>query len=159
MGSKWCFPATPGLPSRRFRHRSDLCILPADCRWTGAADPVFTNRCCKLVSDQFSAGRLVKPAGYYWLYLAEGHLNRRRFQAMHGRAARQEHTAAAPEYWRWLDHTITYTIFQKKCGLKPHRWPPSLGLFRLVVLLPTHGWTNSVIPEQTAIHHLGQADR
>ncbi len=29
--------------------------------------------------------RLVKHARYYWLFLAEGHLNRRRFEAMLGR--------------------------------------------------------------------------
>ncbi len=29
--------------------------------------------------------RLVKHARYYWLFLAEGHLNRRRFGAMLGR--------------------------------------------------------------------------
>ena len=28
-----------------------------------------------------TAGRLVKHARYYWLLLAEGHLNRRRFRA------------------------------------------------------------------------------
>jgi hypothetical protein len=32
-------------------------------------------------------GRLVKHARYYWLLLAEGHLNRRRFGAMLGRIA------------------------------------------------------------------------
>src|SRR6266849_1067930 len=32
-------------------------------------------------------GRLVKPARYYWLLMAEGHLNRRRFGAMLGRIA------------------------------------------------------------------------
>ena len=32
-------------------------------------------------------GRLVKHARYYWLFLAEGHLNRRRFGAMLGRIA------------------------------------------------------------------------
>jgi hypothetical protein len=31
--------------------------------------------------------RLVKHARYYWLLLAEGHLNRRRFAAMLGRLA------------------------------------------------------------------------
>jgi len=34
-----------------------------------------------------TGGRLVKHARYYWLYLAEGHLNRRRFGAMLGRIA------------------------------------------------------------------------
>jgi len=29
-----------------------------------------------------TGGRLVKHARYYWLLLAEGHLNRRRFGAM-----------------------------------------------------------------------------
>ena len=29
-----------------------------------------------------TGGRLVKHARYYWLFLAEGHLNRRRFAAM-----------------------------------------------------------------------------
>jgi hypothetical protein len=33
-----------------------------------------------------TGGRLVKHARYYWLFLAEGHLNRRRFGAM-GRIA------------------------------------------------------------------------
>jgi hypothetical protein len=32
-------------------------------------------------------GRLVKHARYYWLLLAEGHLNRQRFRAMLGRIA------------------------------------------------------------------------
>jgi hypothetical protein len=32
-----------------------------------------------------TGGRLVKHARYYWLLLAEGHLNRRRFGAMLGR--------------------------------------------------------------------------
>jgi hypothetical protein len=32
-----------------------------------------------------TGGRLVKHARYYWLFLAEGHLNRRRFGAMLGR--------------------------------------------------------------------------
>ncbi|MBZ5697840.1 MAG: hypothetical protein LAN18_04770 [Acidobacteriia bacterium] len=32
-------------------------------------------------------GRLVKHARHYWLLLAEGHLNRRRFGAMLGRIA------------------------------------------------------------------------
>jgi hypothetical protein len=35
-----------------------------------------------------TSGRLVKHARYYWLLLAEGHLNRRRFRAMLGRIAR-----------------------------------------------------------------------
>jgi len=35
-----------------------------------------------------TGGRLVKHARYYWLLLAEGHLNRRRFGAMLGRIAR-----------------------------------------------------------------------
>jgi hypothetical protein len=34
-----------------------------------------------------TGGRLVKHARYYWLLLAEGHLNRRRFAAMLGRIA------------------------------------------------------------------------
>ena len=34
-----------------------------------------------------TGGRLVKHARYYWLLLAEGHLNRRRFGAMLGRLA------------------------------------------------------------------------
>ena len=34
-----------------------------------------------------TAGRLVKHARYYWLLLAEGHLNRRRFGAMLSRIA------------------------------------------------------------------------
>jgi hypothetical protein len=34
-----------------------------------------------------TGGRLVKHARYYWLFLAEGHLNRRRFRAMLGRIA------------------------------------------------------------------------
>jgi hypothetical protein len=34
-----------------------------------------------------TGGRLVKHARYYWLFLAEGHLNRRRFGAMLGRIA------------------------------------------------------------------------
>jgi hypothetical protein len=34
-----------------------------------------------------TGGRLVKHARYYWLLLAEGHLNRRRFAAMLGRVA------------------------------------------------------------------------
>jgi Transposase DDE domain group 1 len=34
-----------------------------------------------------TGGRLVKHARYYWLLLAEGHLNRRRFGAMLGRIA------------------------------------------------------------------------
>jgi Transposase DDE domain group 1 len=34
-----------------------------------------------------TGGRLVKHARYYWLLLAEGHLNRRRFEAMLGRIA------------------------------------------------------------------------
>ena len=32
-------------------------------------------------------GQLVKHARYYWVFLAEGHLNRRRFGAMLGRIA------------------------------------------------------------------------
>jgi len=32
-----------------------------------------------------TGGRLMKYARYYWLLLAEGHLNRRRFGAMLGR--------------------------------------------------------------------------
>ena len=40
----------------------------------------------ELVADEFAlmktGGRLVKHARYYWLLLAEGHLNRRRFGAM-----------------------------------------------------------------------------
>ena len=32
-----------------------------------------------------TGGRLVRHAGYYWLFLAEGHLSRRRFRAMLGR--------------------------------------------------------------------------
>ena len=35
-----------------------------------------------------TGGRLVKHARYYWLLLAEGHLDRRRFGAMLGRIAR-----------------------------------------------------------------------
>jgi len=35
-----------------------------------------------------TGGRLVRHARYYWLFLAEGHLNRRRFGAMLGRIAR-----------------------------------------------------------------------
>jgi hypothetical protein len=35
-----------------------------------------------------TGGRPVKHARYYWLLLAEGHLNRRRFGAMLGRIAR-----------------------------------------------------------------------
>ena len=35
-----------------------------------------------------TGGRLVKHARYYWLLLAEGHLTRRRFEAMLGRIAR-----------------------------------------------------------------------
>ena len=49
---------------------------------------------CKLVADESAAtvvktgGRLVKHARYYyWLFLAEGQLNRRRFGAMLGRIA------------------------------------------------------------------------
>ena len=34
-----------------------------------------------------TGGRLLKHARYYWLLLAEGHLNRRRFGAMLGRIA------------------------------------------------------------------------
>ena len=34
-----------------------------------------------------TGGRLVKHARYYWLLLAEGHLNRRRFAAVLGRIA------------------------------------------------------------------------
>ena len=34
-----------------------------------------------------TGGRLVKHARYYWLFLAEGHLTRRRFGAMLGRIA------------------------------------------------------------------------
>lgn len=34
-----------------------------------------------------TGGRLVKHARYYWLFLAEGQLNRRRFGAMLGRIA------------------------------------------------------------------------
>jgi hypothetical protein len=34
-----------------------------------------------------TGGRQVRHARYYWLYLAEGHLNRRRFGAMLGRIA------------------------------------------------------------------------
>jgi hypothetical protein len=34
-----------------------------------------------------TGGRLVKHARYYWLLLAEGHLNRRGFGAMLGRIA------------------------------------------------------------------------
>ena len=34
-----------------------------------------------------TGGRLVQHARYYWLLLAEGHLNRRRFGAMLGRIA------------------------------------------------------------------------
>ena len=34
-----------------------------------------------------TGGRLAKHARYYWLFLAEGHLNRRRFGAMLGRIA------------------------------------------------------------------------
>jgi hypothetical protein len=34
-----------------------------------------------------NGGRLVQHARYYWLFLAEGHLNRRRFGAMLGRIA------------------------------------------------------------------------
>jgi len=34
-----------------------------------------------------TGGRLVKHARYYWLLLAEGHLNRQRFGAMLGRIA------------------------------------------------------------------------
>jgi hypothetical protein len=34
-----------------------------------------------------TGGRLVKHARYYWLLLAEGHLNRRRFGAMLSRIA------------------------------------------------------------------------
>jgi hypothetical protein len=34
-----------------------------------------------------TGGRLVRHARYYWLLLAEGHLNRRRFRAMLGRIA------------------------------------------------------------------------
>jgi hypothetical protein len=34
-----------------------------------------------------NGGRLVQHARYYWLLLAEGHLNRRRFAAMLGRIA------------------------------------------------------------------------
>jgi hypothetical protein len=34
-----------------------------------------------------TGGRLVKHARYYWLLLAEGHLNRRRFGAMLDRIA------------------------------------------------------------------------
>ena len=34
-----------------------------------------------------TGGRLVKHARYYWLFLAEGHLNQRRFRAMLGRIA------------------------------------------------------------------------
>ncbi|MGA8489349.1 MAG: hypothetical protein WB711_02940 [Terriglobales bacterium] len=34
-----------------------------------------------------TGGRLVKHARYYWLLLAEGHPNRRRFGAMLGRIA------------------------------------------------------------------------
>jgi ParB family chromosome partitioning protein len=34
-----------------------------------------------------TGGRLVKHARYYWLLLAEGHLNRQRFRAMLGRIA------------------------------------------------------------------------
>ena len=34
-----------------------------------------------------TGGRLVKHARYYWLFLAEGQLNRRRFGAMPGRIA------------------------------------------------------------------------
>jgi len=34
-----------------------------------------------------TGGRLVKHARYYWLHLAESHLNRRRFGAMLGRIA------------------------------------------------------------------------
>ena len=48
-----------------------------------------TNR--QLVADESSArlvktgGRVVAHARYYWVLLAEGHLNRRRFGAMLGR--------------------------------------------------------------------------
>jgi hypothetical protein len=34
-----------------------------------------------------TGGRLVKHAHYYWLFLTEGHLDRRRFGAMLGRIA------------------------------------------------------------------------
>ena len=34
-----------------------------------------------------TGGRLMKHARFYWLFLAEGHLNRRRFGAMLGRIA------------------------------------------------------------------------
>jgi len=39
----------------------------------------------RLLAPLKTGGRLVKHARYYWLLLAEGHLNRRRFAAMLGR--------------------------------------------------------------------------
>jgi hypothetical protein len=46
----------------------------------------------QLAADESAAtsgqgGQLVKHARYYWVFLAEGHLNRRRFGAMLGRIA------------------------------------------------------------------------
>ena len=46
-----------------------------------------------------TGGRLVKHARYYWLFLAEGHLNRRRFGAMLGRIAAAAGTDGIERWW------------------------------------------------------------
>ena len=44
--------------------------------------PPDGGRPCKAGAGCFARGRLVKHARYYWLLLAEGHLNRRLFADM-----------------------------------------------------------------------------
>jgi hypothetical protein len=62
------------------RCRSRICCdSPSTVAWPDTKMRTMQQRLVK------TGGRLVKHARYYWLLLAEGHLNRRRSGAMLGR--------------------------------------------------------------------------
>ena len=84
----WPTFATPLLTLTRVRLALSLLAYNLGNLWQRLALPKrienwsLTSLQQRLVK---TGGRLVKHARYYWLLLAEGHLNRRRFGAMLGR--------------------------------------------------------------------------
>ena len=72
-------------------HKNGLCFFQQFGEFVAAAGAAQANR--ELVADQLAAAAgedrwtAGEHARYYWLFLAEGHLTRRRFGAMLGRIA------------------------------------------------------------------------
>ena len=67
---------SPAVSSTRFRHPGIVIGIVPECR---SACPGIRSLQHRLMK---TGGRLVKHARYYWLLLAEGHLNRRLFGDM-----------------------------------------------------------------------------